>query len=109
MKAIYLYDTTSREFKGSKTIDDDNYVAQAGETEIKPVDGLYEPVTWDGSKWVGTDQEFGKQHRMQAYQEYLNGTSRSCTTANRRNSKQLAELLLEGNWASSIKALNCNN
>lgn len=57
MKAIYLYDTTSREFKGSKTIDDDNYVAQAGETEIKPTDGLYEPVTWNGSTWVGTDKE----------------------------------------------------
>lgn len=57
MKAIYLYDTTSREFKGSKTIDDDNYVAQAGETEIKPTDGLYEPVTWTGTDWVGTDKE----------------------------------------------------
>ena len=72
MKAIYLYDTTSREFKGSKTIDDDNYVEQAGETEIKPVDGLYEPVTWDGSKWVGTDQAVWQAAQDAAYQEYLN-------------------------------------
>ncbi|MFC6170444.1 hypothetical protein [Loigolactobacillus jiayinensis] len=56
MKAIYLYDTTSHEFKNSKLVDD-NYVVQAGETEIKPVDGLYEPVTWSGTTWVGTDKE----------------------------------------------------
>lgn len=52
-----MYDQTSREFKGSKLVDDDNYVVQAGETEIKPVDGLYEPVTWTGTTWVGTDKE----------------------------------------------------
>ena len=56
MKAIYLYDTTSHEFKGAKLVDDD-YVAIAGETEIKPTDGLYEPITWNGTQWVGTDKE----------------------------------------------------
>ena len=55
-KVVYMYDQTSREFKGSKLIDDDNYVAQAGETEIKPTDGLYEPVTWTGTDWIGTDK-----------------------------------------------------
>lgn len=54
-KVVYMYDQTSREFKGSKTIDD-NYVAQAGETEIKPTDGLYEPITWTGTDWIGTDK-----------------------------------------------------
>lgn len=55
-KVVYMYDYTSREFKGSKIIDDDNYVAQAGETEINPTDGLYVPVTWNGTTWIGTDQ-----------------------------------------------------
>ncbi|RRG06368.1 MAG: hypothetical protein DUD28_02810 [Lactobacillus sp.] len=54
-KAVYVYDQTSREFKNSKLVDD-NYVAAAGETEIKPVDGLYEPVTWTGTDWIGTDK-----------------------------------------------------
>lgn len=71
MKAIYLYNTTSREFKGSKLVNDDNYVVQAGETEIKPADGLYEPVTWTGTDWVGTDKEVWEAEQDAAYQEYL--------------------------------------
>lgn len=70
-KVVYMYDQTSREFKGSKTIDDDNYVVQAGETEIKPVDGLYQPVTWNGTEWVGTDKEVWEAEQDEAYQEYL--------------------------------------
>lgn len=58
-KVIYMYDQTSREFKGLKTIDDDNYVVQVGETEIKPTDGLYEPIVFkdDSTEWAGTDKE----------------------------------------------------
>ena len=56
MKVIYLYDTTTNEYKGPKLADDD-YVVTAGETEIKPTDGLYEPVTWTGTDWIGTDKE----------------------------------------------------
>ncbi|WP_035456929.1 hypothetical protein [Loigolactobacillus coryniformis] len=73
MKAIYLYDKTSREFQGSKLVDDD-YVAAAGETEIKPADGLYEPVTFptdDATAWVGTDQAVWQAAQDAAYQEYL--------------------------------------
>ncbi|MGK4059024.1 hypothetical protein AB0Y04_04730 [Loigolactobacillus coryniformis] len=71
-KVVYMYDQTSREFKGSKMIDDDNYVVQTGETEIKPTDGLYEPVTWTGTTWVGTDKEVWQAAQEAAYQEYLN-------------------------------------
>ena len=70
MKAIYLYDTTSREFQGSKLVDD-NYVTTTGETEIKPTDGLHEPITWDGTKWVGTDQAVWQAAQDADYQEYL--------------------------------------
>lgn len=71
MKAIYLYDTTSREFQGSKTIDDDNYVVQSGETEIKPADGLYQPATWTGTTWIGTDKAVWQAAQDAANQEYL--------------------------------------
>lgn len=70
-KAVYMYDQTSREFKGSKLVDDDNYVVQAGETEIKPTDGLYEPVTWNGTDWIGTDKEVWQAAQDAANQAYL--------------------------------------
>lgn len=72
-KVIYLYDKTSREFQGSKLVDD-NYVVQAGETEIKPVDGLYEPVTFptdDATAWVGTEQSVWQAAQDAANQAYL--------------------------------------
>lgn len=70
MKAIYLYDQTSREFQGSKLVDDD-YVAAIGETEIKPTDGLYEPITWDGAKWNGTDQAVWQEAQQAKYKVYI--------------------------------------
>lgn len=70
MKAIYLYDKTNREFQGSKLVDDD-YVATAGETEIKPTDGLYEPVTWTGTDWIGTDKAVWQAAQDAANQAYL--------------------------------------
>ncbi|MFC6170344.1 hypothetical protein [Loigolactobacillus jiayinensis] len=73
MKAIYLYDTTSRTFQGSKLVDDD-YVATAGETEIKPTDGLYEPITFptdDATAWVGTDKAVWQAAQDAANQAYL--------------------------------------
>ncbi|ANK66601.1 hypothetical protein [Loigolactobacillus backii] len=70
MKAIYLYDTTSREFQSSKLVDD-NYVVQAGETEINPDNGLYEPVTWNGTTWIGTDKAVWQAAQDAANQAYL--------------------------------------
>lgn len=72
-KAVYVYDQTSREFQGSKPVDDD-YVVQAGETEIKPADGLYEPITFptdNATAWIGTDQAVWQAAQDATYQEYL--------------------------------------
>lgn len=73
MKAVFMYDTVTRIFKGSKLVDDD-YIVQAGETEVKPTDGLYEPITFptdDATAWVGTDQAVWQAAQDAAYQEYL--------------------------------------
>lgn len=53
-KTLYIYDPTKRDYHTDIVADD--YVLQANETFTKPADGLYEPITWDGAKWVGTDQ-----------------------------------------------------
>lgn len=91
MKAIYLYDTASREFKGAKLVDDD-YVAIAGETEIKPTDGLYEPITWDGAQWVGTDKAVWQAAQDAAYQEYLK-EHQEATPQPTVEQQQIAELI----------------
>lgn len=54
-KAVYLMDS-NKHFSGIKLVDDD-YQAQANETLVKPEDGLYEPITWNGTGWTGTDKE----------------------------------------------------
>lgn len=70
MKAVFMYDTVTRIFKGSKLVDDD-YIVQAGETEVKPTDGLYEPITWDGAKWNGTDQAVWQAAQQAKYEAYI--------------------------------------
>jgi hypothetical protein len=54
LKAIYKFND-NKVFIGSDTVDDD-YQVGTNETEVKPEDGLYEPVTWNGTTWLGTDQ-----------------------------------------------------
>lgn len=56
-------------FTGSKLVDD-NYVIQASETEVKPVDGLYTPITWNGNTWVGTDQDVWKKAQDTYWEAY---------------------------------------
>ena len=72
MKAIYLYDTVTRIFKGSKLVDDD-YILQSGETLIEPSEGLYDPKKFseDGTAWVGTDKEVWQATQDEANQKYL--------------------------------------
>lgn len=53
-RVVYKFDD-SNEFAGSKVVDDD-YVVLAAETEVAPTPGLYTPITWDGTKWQGTDE-----------------------------------------------------
>lgn len=73
MKAVFMYDTVTRIFKGSKVVDDDNYVVQTGETLIEPSEGLYDPkkISADGTMWVGTDKEVWQAEQDAAYQAYL--------------------------------------
>ncbi len=54
-KAVYLMDA-NKHFSGIKLVDDD-YQVQTNETLVKPQDGLYEPITWTGTGWTGTDKE----------------------------------------------------
>ena len=102
LKAIYLYDTTSRELKNSRMVDD-NYVVQAGETEIKPDNGLYEPVTWNGTTWLGTDQAVWQATQDAAYQEYLKEHPEAAPQPTEEQ-QQLAELLLSNASQSALNA-----
>lgn len=102
MKAIYLYDITSREFKGSKLVNDDNYVVQAGETEIKPDNGLYEPVTWNGTTWLGTDQAVWQAAQDADYQEYLKEHPESAPQPSVE--QQIAELIKSNAQQTTLNA-----
>lgn len=102
MKAIYLYDQTSREFQGSKLVDDE-YVAAAGETEVKPIDGLYEPITWDGAQWVGTEQAVWQAAQDAAYQEYLNEHPEAAPQPTAEQ-QQLSELIKNNAQQSTLNA-----
>lgn len=55
MKELYFYDKTTKEFLGSNVVADD-YIVSDGETEIAPTEGLIQPATFDGTKWIGTDK-----------------------------------------------------
>lgn len=55
-KAVFKYDLKTKEFAGSLVVDDDYEVAD-GQTEIAPEQGLYQPATFDGTKWVGSSKE----------------------------------------------------
>jgi hypothetical protein len=68
-KAVYMYDDNNQ-FTNTKLVEDD-YATTAGETEIKPIDGLYEPIAFDGTKWIGTDKAVWQATQDAAYQEYL--------------------------------------
>ena len=103
MKAIYLYDTTSREFKGSKLVDDDKYTVQTGETEIKPTDGLYEPVTWSGTTWVGTDQAIW-QAAQEAKQSELLKTNPELAPQPTVEQQQIAELIKSNAQQTALNA-----
>ena len=101
-KAIYLYDTTSREFQGSKLVDDD-YVATASETEVKPTDGLYEPVTFDGAQWVGTDQAVW-QAAQDAKQAELLKTHPELAPQPTMEQEQLTELIKSNAQQTTLNA-----
>lgn len=54
-KHVYCWDTKMK-LSDFKLVDDD-YQLKSNETFVRPEDGLYEPITWNGSTWVGTSHE----------------------------------------------------
>ena len=68
-KQIWLYDGTEILLESRTEYDEDvsteifDYPDQY--TEIKPQDGLYEPIFFDGEKWVGTDKEVWEDEHPQ--------------------------------------------
>lgn len=55
MKAVYTWDA-DKHFNGIQMVADDYQLAD-NETFVKPQDGLYEPISWTGTDWVGTPKE----------------------------------------------------
>lgn len=93
MKAVFMYDTVTRIFKGSKRVDDD-YILQSGETLIEPSEGLYDPkkLSEDGTVWIGTDQAVWQAAQDAAYQEYLKEHPEAAPQPTAEE-QQLAELI----------------
>lgn len=61
MKAVYTYDNNNV-FNGSKIVADD-YTPSGNETFIKPIDGSYEPIKWNGSGWdLSTQADYLAAH-----------------------------------------------
>lgn len=61
-KQVYLYDGTAVLLESvtqytdeGKPIETFSYPKEY--TELQPVDGLYQPIFFDGEKWVGTKKE----------------------------------------------------
>lgn len=55
MKAVYTCND-QKIFNGIKMVEDDYQLGQ-NETFVKPQDGLYEPISWTGTDWIGTPKE----------------------------------------------------
>jgi len=53
-KAVYMYDG-NKQFTSTKLVDDD-YELSGNETFVKVPDGQYQPSTFNGTTWIGTDQ-----------------------------------------------------
>lgn len=101
MKAIYKFDD-NKVFTGSDTVDDD-YQVGINETEIKPTDGLYEPITWNGAQWVGTDQAIW-QAAQDAKQAELLKTHPELAPQPTSEQQQLSELIKNNAQQSTLNA-----
>lgn len=101
MKAIYKFDD-NKVFTASDIVDDD-YQAGINETEVKPTDGLYEPITWDGTKWVGTEQAVW-QAAQDAKQAELLKTHPELAPQPTMEQEQLAELIKSNAQQTTLNA-----
>lgn len=52
---VYGFDADSKELTTTKVVRND-YKPTDTETTVAPEPGLYTPITWDGTKWQGTDE-----------------------------------------------------
>lgn len=104
MKAVFMYDTVTRIFKGSKLVDDD-YIVQDGETFIEPSEGLYDPkqISADGTMWIGTDQAVWQAAQDAAYQEYLKEHPEAAPQPTAEE-QQLAELIKSNSQQTALNA-----
>lgn len=55
MKAVYSWDKDNH--LDTINLVEDDYQLAPSETFTKPEDGLYEPISWTGSAWVGVSKE----------------------------------------------------
>lgn len=55
MKMIYVFDE-NKIYVGPEIVSDEYQADASRETVIAPPNGLYEPITWGGAKWNGTDE-----------------------------------------------------
>lgn len=61
-KQVYLYDGTAVLLESVTQYTDEGepietFTYPKEYTELQPVDGLYQPIFFDGKKWVGTKKE----------------------------------------------------
>lgn len=62
MKYLYEYDPETKAFT-HQIFEVENDQSIENTTDIKPEDGLYEPIIFDGKKWSGiTQEEFIEQN-----------------------------------------------
>ena len=62
MKFLYEYDPETKAFT-HRIFEVEDGQTMENTTDIKPEDGLYEPITFDGEKWSGiTQKEFIEQN-----------------------------------------------
>lgn len=67
---IYTYDTSSNVFTGSEYVDADHTLT-VGETDVAPENGLYSPITFNGTKFVGVSAEAHEAQIEKNRQAYL--------------------------------------
>ncbi len=97
MKAVYTWNKDDELDKIFMAEDD--YQLKDNETFKKPQDGLYEPIKWNGTDWVGTPKEVWEAAQPKAEikptdQQKLNSTI----------SLQLAQLLANSKKQDKLNA-----
>lgn len=102
-KQIYFYDQ-NRVFSGSDMIDSDAELP-VNATDIKPVSGLYQPITFDGAQWVGVSREEWLASNPDDIPDYPTSQDKSIAalTAQTADAIQQAQLAQKANAALTEK------